>query len=422
MAWRDRLRKSSFRGVSFFVDSSELAGGRRVANHEFPGREDPYSEDLGRKQRSYPITAYIIGPDYFRERDALITACETEGSGQLVHPYYGTKLVRCESFRISESRSEGGIVTFSMELTEAGTKPSPRSSNDLLSSVQNASANAKTSLAAMLAAFDAVSQAGYLIDSAIETLNDAADSLSSASRGLTAGAVKIANLAFAIRNFKSSAAELIGAPNRIAAVYLSAMDLLKDALTLDGLLPEDNRGAVINLPDQKLTRIKTDRAKRAAYGPLLAFVGPNVTTRTTAARRQEDDNQKLLETLVRGAAAADLAEVATQTVFGTSDEAIAQREELLEVLDGILSSTVITDDAYAAIQDLTSAIVAAIPDPEAELPKLLSLTLPVSTPSLVLAYKLYRSADLEADLILRNRIKNPAFIPANRELEVLSNG
>ena len=423
MAWRDRLRKASFRGVAFFVDSSELSGGRRVANHEFPGREEPYSEDLGRKQRTYPITAYIIGADYFRERDALINACEAESTGQLVHPYYGTKVVRCTSLRVSESRQDGGIVTVAMEFVEAGTKPSPKSSGDLLSSVQNAAADAKKALSAGFEAMDVLNSPGFVIDSAIENLNSASDALASASRGLNGGAVKIANLAFAIRNLKANAGDLIRAPGRLAAQFQSALDLLKDALNLDGLLPADNRGAVINRPDQKLTSIKDDRGKRAAYAPLLSYTGGiTQTSRTTEARRREDDNQKLFVNLIRGSAAADLSEVATQTLFATSDEAIVQREEILEALDGLLESDVATDEAYAAVQDLASSVVSALPDPDGELPKLLNITLAVSAPSIILAYRLYRSMDLESDLILRNRIANPAFLPTRTALEVLSNG
>lgn len=47
MSWKNKLRPASFRGASFGVESHQTEQGRRTQVHEYPGRDDPYVEDLG---------------------------------------------------------------------------------------------------------------------------------------------------------------------------------------------------------------------------------------------------------------------------------------------------------------------------------------------------------------------------------------
>lgn len=89
MSWKDNLRPASFRGVPFQVDDDEGTFGRRVQVHEYPNRDKPYTEDLGRATRRFTINAYLVGNDFFEARDRLIVAIDTPGPGTLVHPYYG---------------------------------------------------------------------------------------------------------------------------------------------------------------------------------------------------------------------------------------------------------------------------------------------------------------------------------------------
>ena len=120
MAWRDRLLPASFRGVRFEVQAHENAGGRRLQTHEYPGREEPHTEDLGRRVREFSVEAYIVGDDYMERRDALLDACEKPGPGTLIHPYRGERQVACARYRLSERLSEGRMCRIALELVEAG--------------------------------------------------------------------------------------------------------------------------------------------------------------------------------------------------------------------------------------------------------------------------------------------------------------
>lgn len=146
MAWQDRLRQGSFRGARFHIERHERAGGRRVHNHEYPGKDEPYPEDLGRRAREFEVQCYVIGPDYMADRDALLDACEAAGPGTLVHPYFGTRRVSCTEYKESESSQEGGMARFSLKFSDAGANRYPVAEADTAAAVDGVAAEAEQAL------------------------------------------------------------------------------------------------------------------------------------------------------------------------------------------------------------------------------------------------------------------------------------
>jgi prophage DNA circulation protein len=121
MAWLDDIADASFRGVPFFVDREKTRGGRRVANHQYPLRDQPYAEDLGHRQRTYTLDAYTLGDTAIRDRDTLITALETKGPGTLIHPTFGTMRLQVEDWSVSEDLiKEMRICRFDLTFVEPG--------------------------------------------------------------------------------------------------------------------------------------------------------------------------------------------------------------------------------------------------------------------------------------------------------------
>src|SRR5512139_3344708 len=118
--WRNRLRTASFRGVSFFIESTDADIGRRVEILRFPGRSDIVDQDLGGDARSFSVTAFVVGPDYDTDRARLEAALLQPGVGTLVHPTRGEMIVVVhDRIRIHESRDKGGMATITFQCTEA---------------------------------------------------------------------------------------------------------------------------------------------------------------------------------------------------------------------------------------------------------------------------------------------------------------
>lgn len=151
--WRQKWQQASFRGVPFFVEGSSQAGGRRVALHEYPKRDTPYAEDMGRAAKRFPVSGYLIGPDYLDDKDALIEALEKAGPGmlRLPVPYKLQDVeVMVASFSVTESRERGGFCTVEMDFLEYGdpayrkTSSSPEAINSSARGVEQSVAGDAT--------------------------------------------------------------------------------------------------------------------------------------------------------------------------------------------------------------------------------------------------------------------------------------
>lgn len=125
MAWRDELRPGSFRGVPFLVESSDEKLGRRAVQNEYPGRDDPYPEDMGRKAWADSLKIFVLGEDHLQQAAKLKEAFNKFGPGELIHPYWGAMLVLVGEVSLSHTSREGGCSRFSVEVMEAGPQPSP---------------------------------------------------------------------------------------------------------------------------------------------------------------------------------------------------------------------------------------------------------------------------------------------------------
>ena len=120
--WRLSLVPASFSGVVYHVEQQGRSGGRRVVLHEYPKRDMPYAEDMGRAATRYQITGYLIGPSYNIIKRALMAALDSISGGMLIDPYLAIpKLCICERYSVSETRERGGYCTFEMSFTEVGS-------------------------------------------------------------------------------------------------------------------------------------------------------------------------------------------------------------------------------------------------------------------------------------------------------------
>lgn len=118
--WKRGLRTASFRGVQFHVRDRDFESGRRIALHEFPKRDTPFPEDMGKAAREFDVDAYVMGDDYMSRRNALIKACERTGPGSYVDFWGMTQRVVCRRVKVIETNHEGRMCRLRIDLVEAG--------------------------------------------------------------------------------------------------------------------------------------------------------------------------------------------------------------------------------------------------------------------------------------------------------------
>jgi hypothetical protein len=156
--WRTVLlsQPASFRDVMFHVENGGRSSGRRTVVHEYPKRNEPYAEDMGRHARRFQFSGYLVyfpgsqggsdssvRYDYVDQRTRLFEALEKDGAGMLVHPVFCPNGLRamCERFTMLESRERGGFTQFEMQFVEEGKATNSAGGEDLRSTVLSRAAS-----------------------------------------------------------------------------------------------------------------------------------------------------------------------------------------------------------------------------------------------------------------------------------------
>lgn len=395
MSWLENLRPASFRGVPFFVETSKRTLGRRVVVHEFPNRDTPYTQDMGRISDSFEIDGHVLGINYDEAKKKLEEVFNKKGPGELVHPYYGLMLVQVGPVEFTESTKEGAILYFSATFKEAGSNDFPKSINDkaaiLADAADKALADAKSDFDK---SFSVAGIPGFAVASARDKIAAAQKAYDSATKGIADISEAAAQLAFSTRNLVAETNDLLLSPSRLSQRLLGSFSLLKNAISN--------------------ARLRTD-----ALGSFFKFgADDSGGTASTPVRRQEAKNKDAFNNLMRRAAVINAAVDAQQAQYQSFNEAQEQRDEITTVIEEQIRTTEDTE-LYQSLIDLHAALVTAVPDADADLPNLRQVTTDDVTSSLHLAYDLFEDARTEADIITRNNIRNPGFISQGRVLEVL---
>lgn len=134
--WRDELLPAHFDSCLFHVESGARESGRRIVVHEYPKRDIPYAEDMGRTAIQFAVRGYCITyprdvdpqmPLYMRDyriaRNILQERLDTGGAGTLQLPTFRPVRCVCQHYRMSEEQKLGGYIVFDMQFVELGAPP-----------------------------------------------------------------------------------------------------------------------------------------------------------------------------------------------------------------------------------------------------------------------------------------------------------
>lgn len=395
MRWRDQIAansvagqafRGSFRGAEFLVPDDELEFGRRTNTHEYPLRDEPYVEDLGRKARRFQIDVFVAGENCLTDRDALIVAIEQAGPGLLVHPWYGVLNVTVVEARVSNHSNQGGKITFSLTCIEAGENLFPTSETDIASSVAAAATAASSSALTDFAARFSVAN-----------LPDAHLAEIEADLALTLHGVEAV-----VAGVTSSAAAAIRAPYNMGALIVGGVQQI----------------AVLIAEPLDALRLYQNLFDAGLDNPAVPL--------TTTTREQQAQSVDAQRRLVQRAAIAGAAQSSAAANYASLDDAITVRDRLLAAIDSQLEATdVVTgapidDVTFQAFTTLRAAVSEDLTLRGGKLPRLTRYTPSATLPALVIAHQLYGDATREAEIVSRNKIRHPGFVPGGRALEVFN--
>ena len=403
-----QLRAGSFRGVPFETKQTTASVGRRVQVHEYPQRDTPFVEDLGRKAREITFTAFVIGVDYIAKMQKLIEALEKPGSGTLIHPWLGKMDVTPKSVSKVTFSAKLRMASVELSFVESGEEKYPESST---------STSFLSRFAAELIQTEAVKSFANRFN-----LDGAQDFVQASVAGQLADVmqldvVKDLGAAFGmaedIADLASDAATLVATdPTVLGNQIANVLGLGKVA----------NVTASWRRVTRQLTHLLSDKT-------LNQDDEKKPVVLTTEARVQE--NNHVLNDLVRQITVANIvgATAAVGTDLDRVDDAetvqaiayqdlVELRDVALEAIDSELLKAV-DDEVYKAIEDGYTAVFKDLTERAEQQAQLVDYTPPAVLPALVIAYDRYGDANRDLEIVERNKIVHEGFV-AKRTIKLLS--
>jgi prophage DNA circulation protein len=414
--WLADYQQASFRGVPFLIRSHERAGGRRVAAHEYPFRDVGSAEDMGRRQITYRLRAYVVGSpsiSYFPARDALQAAFDAPGTGTLVHPFLGSVTVLCATATLSEGEA-GNSAYWDLEFVDSGVTSTPAALIDTQSSFLSGVgswAQAAVNDYAIGAAIAA--NPGVLLGAAQTYLGGLAASLT----GLPVGVVS--QIGTQIAGLVSSAGAGAGPVTSVVTgatgdpVAVAVTDVFFAAASAAA----NNAGTeATSDPVSGQVGLVTTPPSDPSYGLAdYSTYASGVTNATPLQAQAENAMVAQFTALVQGAAVAATCQVFASTEFPYAQAAATAASTLLGLLDAQTDAAAAAGDdgATAAWMGLTGLALTDLNARIQQLPALVTYVVAGSLPACVLAQLLYSDAT-EADALFalnNSATYDPGFMP-----------
>lgn len=403
MNWRDRLLPASFRGVGFWIDQAKTPVGRKGQLHEYPQRDLPFFEDLGQQAKTHDLTAFIIGPDCLEQRDKLLKALE-QGRGELVHPWLGRLQVKVGECDMTHTRQDGGLVTFALKFYPDQPLPFPTAT---VSTQKVLLAKADGLLGSAVARFE---QAMTLIKAARIGITNLRNSLTGVYEVIKEQLKPLIEQYRQITELVKAVKEL---PKEVAAEFKG---LLGDIQELKAFAKEGYRGVIADVSQQleairkaDAPKITTGKDTNAAAQAMADLVQDTLIVKVAQWVASMPVATRALQLPSTPTVAQQAHQQVTRPEVPATDDLQALQKDLVEALQGAKNKA--DPDHYQAISDVQDALVAHLKAVASSGVRLVSKSFQESLPALVIAYKQFGDATRVTEVVQRNGVTNPLYLP-----------
>lgn len=395
MSWLDSYRQASFRNVPFYVPAHSFTGGRRWSIHEIPGFNQSVIKDFGRNIRYFRIDAYVVGENYHIDRDNLIEALEQDGPGKLVHPYIGTYRVGCTSFELREQVDERRMARFSLTFIESGIAVFPKREDATSEIVQSNKSFTKSSIQSNFElVYDLTNMMFSIVSNVKDNLGTVVERIGGVRKAISSNSDYR-------KDYDELTADIVSLAFDATALGSSLLNLI-DFGTDETYANEDYE------LDADNARLMYDEQRKL-------WESLDDTPLTTV---NDNDPTHHVTALVQQMAVTSAAGLFSVMTINSWNEARELQEVLLNKIQTLADETD-NDEIYENLLDLKSSVYRDFQEREDSLPRLIDYTPPITMNSLFLTYYLYGSLEREQEVIERNSIEHPGFIPGQQTIEVI---
>lgn len=404
MGWRDDQKEfGKLDGKKFIYENVEDELGADMVIHNIATSGRPVAEGISEGAEAFDIVARFVGDDYLVDMDEFIEILRKPTTHKFEHPYRGTfrKTSLVGKARLSNSRNEGGTCVFRFRLvvTEDQAFPLIRDASfDLLSQVGLLNL-------ALIASYKRRFKVGTFVKQILGTIG-----LATAAMRVVEGKIQAAmNLteAFgsAVTGFADQASALLRKPgDMVLSMTSTAIGIIAGITSAVDDLPSRNKRAQNTFT----------QAMREIFGQDR----PTVPRLATPESLLEQENSIQWWLANRIAFISGAASAITDMTFGSTAEVNLFKSEFLGFFDDITIDPDLDDQMYSEVRQLKANVVDYLAGVAQELPELTTYTTQKALPALVVGYQIYGDNDHDLEIVDRNDVIDPMFVPP-RTLEVV---
>lgn len=390
--WSATLWPASYRGVPFYVETHAAPGRRRIVSHEFPMRDEPFHEDLGRGLRTFDVQGYVASDSALLQASALDAVLAAAGQGVLVLPDVGPVTVRCTEWRRDHARDRLGYIAFSATFVREGAAAGLIGVGLIAALVVEAATALGTIADRIGTRLEVSGLPGAVRDAAVEGLRDVAVTLEDL-RGTRAVDTDISAT---VRDDLTTYYTTV--PDLVATGTGAGLPLVEAARALgDGMDPAD---------------------AMAAFGE-LADAPPPERPAVTATPSQAAilRNTARVDRMSRLAALAAYAEAIVRATYGSRREGVAARAAAAERFGIAIADLGGAEnvEALLAVLTLRDQTISWLSQAITDLKPVVDVSAARPLPALWWSWRLYADPTRASELVARNRAAHPQFMPQRFE-------
>lgn len=399
---------ASFRGISFLIPQASVPVGMKVQLHEFPQRDEPYAEQMGKQAQIHRLVCWIVGDDCFERRDKFMEAVQTPGAGELVHPWLGRMQVKAGEAELTHDFKQGGMAAFAVTFYP-----------DIPLKFPTAKVNTQQQV---------VKASDSLLDSALARYKSAMAKVDQARLGLArlrnslSGVYTVIQQQFstiigAFTNLTGFVQSLMNAPDSLSSLFSSYFS----EFSVDDYLGDDsgssyrNSVATATQQTEAVTSINT----------VSDSGGVDAAAASQATANLVQDALLVQVALIISEMPVASQPVSTATVSSVEQQAVQPivrpevpvADDVIELRDNlneaIFQASLKADpEHYMVLNTLRQTIVKHLTAVAESGVRLVEITPPETLSALVLAYRRFGDATRESEVVQRNRLRHPGFVPA----------
>lgn len=406
--WRDQMLPASFRGISFLIPQASVPVGMKVQLHEFPQRDEPYAEQMGKQAQVHRLVCWIIGDDCFERRDKFMEAVQTPGAGELVHPWLGRMQVKAGEAELTHDFKQGGMAAFAVTFYP-----------DIPLKFPTAKVNTQQQV---------VKASDSLLDSALVRYKSAMAKVDQARLGLArlrnslSGVYTVIQQQFstiigAFTNLTGFVQSLMNAPDSLSSLFSSYFS----EFSVDDYLSDDSGSSYRN----SVATATQQTEAVASINTVSDSGGVDAATASQATANLVQDALLVQVALIISEMPVASQPVSTATVASVEQQAVQPivrpevpvADDVIELRDNlneaIFQASLKADpEHYMVLNTLRQTIVKHLTAVAESGVRLVEITPPETLSALVLAYRRFGDATRESEVVQRNRLRHPGFVPA----------